>query len=310
MSKSAVLFNGQGAQVEGMMRDLAEAIPACREVFETADRVLGRSISGLCFEGPQKELDLTRNTQPCVLAADLAAWAALRSSGFQPQAAAGFSLGEYAALVAAGVLSVEEAFRLVQIRADAMQEAVPIGRGGMAMIGECDEKTVLEMCSQVDGFVAPANFNRPGQIVVSGEASAIKALVALGKERGIRILRLPVSAPFHCPLMEPAAARLTVPLAALKLRDPSFPVYMNCDAEPVTTAERVAEKLARQVTSPVRWESTLRRMHADGLDTFVELGPGTTLSAFTAKTLGEVRILNVGDLETLRQTADAFQAGE
>lgn len=290
------------------MRDLAEAIPACREVFDTADRVLGRSISRLCFEGPQQELDLTHNTQPCMLAADLAAYAALTSVGFKPQAAAGFSLGEYAALVAAGVIPTEEAFRLVQVRADAMQEAVPVGRGGMAMIGECDEQTVLELCSQVEGYVTPANYNRPGQIVVSGELPAIKALVALGKERGIRILRIPVSAPFHCELMEPAAARLAEPLAGLRLRDPGFPVYMNCDAEPVTTADRVAEKLARQVTSPVRWESILRGMHADGIDTFVELGPGTTLSAFTAKTLGEVRILNVGDLETLGQTTAALQA--
>lgn len=308
MSRTAFLFNGQGAQFEGMMRDLADRIPAARQVFQTADRVLGRSISSLCFEGPQSELDLTHNTQPCVLAADLAAWAALASAGLRPQAAAGFSLGEYAALVAAGVLASEEAFRLVQTRADAMQEAVPVGRGGMAMVGECDEATVLELCSQVDGYVTPANYNRPGQIVVSGETAAIKALVALGKEMGIRILRIPVSAPFHCELMKPAADRLASPLAARRLHDPSFPVYMNCDGEPVTTADGIAEKLVRQVTSPVRWESTLRRMYADGIDTFVELGPGTTLSAFTAKTLGEVRILNVADLETLEQAVAALQA--
>jgi [acyl-carrier-protein] S-malonyltransferase len=291
-----------------MMRDLAEAIPACREVFDVADRVLGRSISRLCFEGPQQELDLTHNTQPCMLAADLAAYAALTSVGFMPQAAAGFSLGEYAALVAAGVLPTEEAFRLVQVRADAMQEAVPIGRGGMAMIGECDEPTVLDLCSQVEGYVTPANYNRPGQIVVSGELRAIKALVALGKERGIRILRIPVSAPFHCELMRPAADRMVEPLSEVKLRDPSYPVYMNCDARPVHSAGPVAQRLLQQVTEPVRWESILRGMRADGIDTFVELGPGTTLSAFTAKTLGEVRILNVGDLETLGQTTAALQA--
>ncbi len=308
MSRTAFLFNGQGAQVEGMMRDLADRIPAASQVFQTADRVLGRSISSLCFEGPQAELDLTHNTQPCLLAADLAAWAALTAAGIQPQAAAGFSLGEYAALVAAGVLSTEEAFRLVQTRADAMQEAVPVGRGAMAMIGECDEGTVLELCRQVDGYVTPANYNRPGQIVVSGETAAIKALVALGRQRGIRILRIPVSAPFHCEMMKPAADRMAGTLERVRFSAPSFPIYMNCDAEPVTTADRIAEKLVRQVTSPVRWEGTLRRMHADGIDTFIELGPGTTLSAFAAKTLGEVRVLNVAGLETLEQTVAALRA--
>ncbi len=177
MGKTAFLFSGQGAQAPGMMKDLYDRYDACRNVFQTADEVLGRSISGLTFEGTQEELNLTRNTQPCVLAADLAAWKAIGSCGLKADVVAGFSLGEYAALVAAGSLKMEDAFRVIQKRADYMQEAVPVGKGAMAAIGAESVREVQELCDRAEGYVIPANLNCPGQIVVSGETGAVRKVV-------------------------------------------------------------------------------------------------------------------------------------
>ena len=306
--KTAFLFSGQGAQYPGMMRDVAENSEDAKVVFETADKVLGRSISGLCFEGTQEELNLTHNTQPCVLAADLAAWKAIKAAGISSDAAAGFSLGEYAALVAAGVISITDVFPLVQKRADFMQEAVPVGKGAMAAVMKLSAEEVEALCNETEGYVIPANYNCPGQIVVSGETGAVEKLCELAKDRKIRAMKLAVSAPFHCELMTPAAENLREPLKHTVFSASQIPVYMNVDARPETDAENIREKLVAQAKSPVRWEDTLRNMKEAGIDTFIELGPGKTLSGFVKKTFGEeVRFFNVTDTETLRNTIEAIR---
>ena len=291
MGKTAFLFSGQGAQAPGMMREYYDSVPGARRVFDVADEVLGRSISGLCFEGAQEELNLTHNTQPCVLAADLAAYEAALAAGFEPDGFAGFSLGEYAALVAAGCLAIEDAFPLVQLRADAMQEAVPVGEGAMAAVMKVDAAELEELCEQVDGYVVCANYNSPAQTVVSGEASAVDALVALLKERKIRAMKLPVSAPFHCELMAPAAEKLAEAIGGVSLSDPRLPVYMNVDASPLECAADLPAKMTAQAKSPVRWRQTLERMWDDGFTSFLECGPGSTLSGFVKKTLPNAETL-------------------
>ena len=306
--KIAFLFSGQGAQYPGMMKDIAEQVESAHDVFTAADCALERNISGLCFEGPAEELSLTHNTQPCVLAADLAAYAAITSAGVRPDAVAGFSLGEYAALVAAGVLQMDAVFPLIQKRADYMQEAVPIGKGAMAAVMKLSADEVEVLCDAVEGYVIPANYNCPGQIVVSGEADAVDRLCALAKERKIRALKLPVSAPFHCALMKPAAEKLREPLDQTAFHAPCVPVYMNVDAKAETEPDAIREKLLAQAMAPVCWEETLRNMAEAGIDTFIELGPGKTLSGFVKKTLGDsVRIWNVTDVESLQATVAAIK---
>ena len=308
--KIAFLFSGQGAQYTGMMKDIAEKSEKAKNIFSIADETLGRSISNLCFEGAQEELNLTHNTQPCVLAADLAAYAAIIENGIQPAAVAGFSLGEYAALVAAGVISIYDVFPVVQKRADYMQEAVPVGKGAMAAVMKLSDTEVEQLCSEVEGYVAPANFNCPGQIVVSGEAEAVDELLVIAKKRKIRAMKLAVSAPFHCELMNPAAEALRIPLSTISFSSPAVPVYMNVDAEAENESERIFEKLILQAKSPVHWEKTLRNIYAAGINTFIELGPGKTLSGFVKKTFknGEnVSIYNVTDQETLETTITALR---
>ena len=308
--KIAFLFSGQGAQYPGMMKDIAEQSPQAKAVFDTADKKLGRSISGLCFEGTQEDLNLTHNTQPCVLAADLAAYKAITAQGIKPDAAAGFSLGEYAALVAAGVIDINDIFPLIQKRADFMQEAVPVGKGAMAAVMKQTAEEVQALCNEVDGYAIPANYNCPGQIVVSGEAEAIDRLCELAKERKIRAMKLAVSAPFHCEMMAPAAENLKEPLQATSFSASNIPVYMNVDAKAESDPEQIRGKLVEQAKSPVRWEDTLRNMRGDGIDTFVELGPGKTLTSFVKKTLGDdeaVRYFNVTDMETLNTAIEAIK---
>lgn len=301
--KIGFLFSGQGTQYPGMMNDLYETNRYSKEVFDIADKVLGRSISGLCFQGTQEELNLTHNTQPCVLTADLAAYAALTSYSVRPDAVAGFSLGEFAALAAAEVLPLEDIISLVQIRADAMQEAVPIGQGSMAAIIGSTPEAVEELCSFIDGYVIAANYNCPGQIVISGEADAVERALLVAETRGMRAMKLAVSAPFHCDLMKPAADRIADEMKSLAMNDPIVPIYLNVDGrrgEPGKTD--IPTKLIRQAKSPVRWEDTLRNMYADGIDTFIELGPGRTLSGFVKKTVKGVKLCRVEDKKTLSKT--------
>lgn len=308
--KIAFMFSGQGAQFPGMMKDLYESEPAARAVFDAADAALGRGISTLCFDGAQEELNLTHNTQPCVLAADLAAAAALKAHGVEPEGAAGFSLGEYAALAYAGAISMADVFPMIQFRADSMQDAVAPGVGAMAaMLGGTPQQVEAVCAAVTDGYVVAANYNCPTQTVISGEAAAVEQAIALAREQRIRGKVLPVSAPFHCALMEPAARKLEALFAEKAFAAPSMPVYMNVDGAPNTDAAAIPALLVKQAMSPVRWVQTLRNMQADGFDTFIECGPGRTLSGLAAKTLEGATILRVGDRETLAQTLEALKVG-
>ncbi len=299
----AFLFSGQGAQYPGMMKDIVEKNADAESVFRTADHALARSISRLCFEGSQEELNLTHNTQPCVLASDLAAYKAVMSAGIKPDAVAGFSLGEYGALVASGVIDITDVFPLIQKRADYMQEAVPIGQGAMAAVMKLNAGEVENLCNEVDGYVIPANYNCPGQIVVSGEEEAINKLMEIAKVRKIKAMKLAVSAPFHCEMMAPAAEKLKRSLEETRFNVPAIPVYMNVDAKPEYDPSLIRKKLILQAKSPIHWEETLRNMKMNGIDTFIELGPGKTLSSFVKKTFGEdVHYFNVTDMETLDKT--------
>jgi len=305
--KIAFLFSGQGAQFPGMMKDLCAAEPAARQVFDNADAALGRGISELCFEGTQDELNLTHNTQPCVLAADLAAAMALKAHGVEPEGAAGFSLGEYAALAYAGAVDMKDVFEIIQHRADAMQAAVAPGEGAMAaLMGGTPEKVEAVCAAVTDGYVVAANYNSPAQTVISGESAAVDQAIALAREQRIRGVKLAVSAPFHCALMEPAAKSLEALFATRQFAAPAIPVYMNVDAAVNTDPAAIPGLLVRQAMSPVRWMQTLLNMQADGFDTFIECGPGKTLSGLAAKTLKDVTILRIGDAQTLRETLDAL----
>ena len=306
--KIAFLFSGQGAQYSGMMKDIASEYPKAKEVFDLADQALGRKISELCFEGAQEELNLTHNTQPCVLASDLAAYKAVLEAGIKPDAAAGFSLGEYAALVAADVIDIQDVFPLIQKRADFMQEAVPVGKGAMAAVMKQTASEVETLCYEAGGYVIPANYNCPGQIVVSGEAEAVDRLCTLAKEGKIKAVKLAVSAPFHCDLMSPAAEKLGEVLEKIEFSSPTFPVFLNVDGQTENDKNQICAKLKLQAKSPVRWEDTLRNMAEMGIDTFVELGPGKTLSGFVKKTFGDqARFFNVTDMETLNRTIEALR---
>ena len=306
--KIAFLFSGQGSQFPGMAMDLCNRFPESAAVFEEADAALGRGISSLCFEGTQEDLNLTHNTQPCMLAADLAAATALKAQGIVPDGAAGFSLGEYAALAFAGSLSFRESFEIIQYRADCMQEAVAPGEGAMAAMLGGSSRQIEAICQRVtEGYVVPANYNCPTQTVISGTVAGVDQAIALAREERIRGKKLAVSAPFHCALMEPAARKLETRLAECVFAEPSMPVYMNVDGRPVAGASAIPELLVKQAMSPVRWTETLLNMYADGFDTFVECGPGKTLSGLVSRTLTGVTVLQAGDLPGLLHTLEVVK---
>lgn len=308
MSKIAILFSGQGAQYPGMMKDLYDAEPVAKELFDKADAALGREISKVCFEGTQEDLNLTHNTQPCMLAGDLATAMVLKAHGIQADAVAGFSLGEYAALAYAGVISMDDVFSVVQIRADAMQKAVAPGEGAMAAFIGATAEQVEEICSKVTkGYVVAANYNQPLQTVVSGSAAGVDEAYALAEIAGLRCMKLAVSAPFHCALMEPASKRLEEEFKSISFKDPSVPVYMNVDGKPMTNGSTVPELLVKQAMSPVQWVKTLENMQADGIDTFIECGAGKTLSGLVKKTLKGVKILRVENMKTLQSTLEELK---
>ena len=312
MGKVAVLFSGQGAQTPGMMKDICDEYSSSRRVFQFANESLGRDISFVTFEGTQEELNLTHNTQPCMLAADLAAYEALIANGVVAEAVAGFSLGEYGALVAAGCIAIEDVFPIIQKRADFMQEAVPVGEGAMAAIAGKTLEEVKELCDSVDGYVVPANINCPGQIVISGKTEAVQTVVDNARAEKIKAMVLPVSAPFHCALLDPAAIKLAKEIELISFANPEIKVYMNVDGEAETSKEKIKEKLFLQAKSPVCWEKTLRNMYNDGFRVFVECGPGKTLSGFVKKTFKgqeDVVSLRVSDINALNETI-AYLKGE
>jgi [acyl-carrier-protein] S-malonyltransferase len=294
----ALVFPGQGAQKVGMGRSLADAFPICRETFAEADAALGEPLSTLCFEGPAERLMLTENTQPAIVAMSTAVARLAASRGLQAAFAAGHSLGEYSAHVAAGTLSFADALRTVRRRGRYMQEAVPVGEGAMAAILGLDADAVGRACeeSAQGEVVTPANLNAPGQVVIAGHAAAVARAGARAKEFGARrVMPLAVSAPFHCPLMKPAEDRLAPELRSLAVNDPAFPIVANVDAQPKRTAGDSIDALIRQVSSPVRWEDVVKRLVAEGARTFVELGPGTVLAGLIKKIDRGVTVHSVED---------------
>ena len=296
----AFVFPGQGAQKVGMGRGLAEAFPVCRETFAEADAALGESLSSLCFEGPEDRLQLTENTQPAILAVSVAACRLAVSVGIRPSFAAGHSLGEYSAHVAAGTLSFADALRTVRRRGQYMQQAVPVGDGAMSAILGLDAEAVAAACreaaSESGRVVSPANLNAPGQVVIAGHHDAVARAGVLAKERGAkRVIPLAVSAPFHCALMKPAEDRLAPELRALTTQNPDVPVVANVDGQPKRDARAAVEALIQQVSAPVRWDDVVRRLIAEGVTQFVELGPGTVLAGLIRKIDRSVTVVSVED---------------
>jgi len=309
----AFVFPGQGAQKVGMGQSLAAEFPLCRETFAEADAALGESLSTLCFEGPEERLLLTENTQPAILAMSIAVERLARAHGIEPAFAAGHSLGEYSAHVAAGTLSFEDALRTVRRRGQYMQEAVPVGTGAMAALLGLDAEAVAKACADAAAesgqVVSPANLNAPGQVVIAGHTAAVLLAGEKAKALGAkRVIPLAVSAPFHCALMKPAEVRLAPELRALATQAPRIPVVANVDAEPKRDARESIEALVRQVSAPVRWEEVVRRLIAEGVTTFVELGPGSVLSGLIRKIDRGVRTMNVEDGKSLSAAVSQLKA--
>jgi len=284
---------------------MAEAYALAQDVFERADAALGFPLSRLCFEGDEEELKRTENTQPAILTTSVACYRVLEHAGVRPDFVAGHSLGEYTALVAAGALAFEDAVRLVRRRGQYMQEAVPLGQGAMAAILGVSADVVEHLCREAaEGQVcAPANFNSPQQIVIAGHKEAVERAMALARERGARrVVLLPVSAPFHCALMRPAEERLAEDLARVSFADLTIPLVNNVDAAIVTLGEAAREGLRRQVSRPVRWEESVRRLLAEGVTTFIEVGPGRVLSGLIRQIDRSARTLAVEDPDSLHET--------
>jgi [acyl-carrier-protein] S-malonyltransferase len=307
MSKLAFLFPGQASQYPGMGKDLAANFAESRAVFAEADAALGFSLSQLCFEGSEDALKLTENTQPAILTVSVAAYRALAARGIEPDFAAGHSLGEYSALVAAGTLEFSDAVKLVRQRGLYMQEAVPAGEGAMAAILGLSPADVAEVCRKAaDGeVVSPANLNSPEQTVIAGNAAAVKRSVEIASQAGAkRAVILAVSAPFHCALLMPAQKRLEVDLRATKFNNLRFPLVTNADAETIASGDEARESLIRQVTMPVRWLESVREMIEQGVNIFVEVGPGKVLSGLLRQIDRSVRCFNVEDAASLQATLD------
>lgn len=302
MGKIAFVFPGQGAQAVGMGKDVYDALPKSRAVFEKGDEVLGFPLSKLVFEGPDSELKQTANTQPALVTASVAYLKALAGSGVTPDYVAGHSLGEYSALVAAGVLSYEDAVRLVRLRGQFMEAAVPGGQGAMAATLGADRAALAELCRSISAAgnsVELANINCPGQIVVSGTAAGVSEVVERIKEAGgKRAIPLEVSGPFHSSLMKEAAERLAGELQTVTFNTPAVPVVVNVTASPVTDPEEIRNLLVAQVFSPVLWQDSVEWLIAAGVDTFVEIGSGSVLAGLIRKIDKNVKVVNINSLES------------
>mgnify|MGYP003589316367 FL=1 len=311
MSKTAFLFPGQGSQSVGMGKDLADNFSVAREVFEEADQALGFSISKLCFEGPEDELRKTVNTQPAILTVSVAALRVLQQAEISFDITAGHSLGEYSALVGAGVLDFADAVRLVNKRGQFMQEAVPLGEGAMAAVMGMEREKVVEICAEVEkeaGAVQAVNFNCPGQIVIAGKTVAVeKAAAALKAAGAKRAIMLPVSAPFHSTLLQPAAEKLALELEKVSFHEPKLPVVANVTGKISTNSNEIKQLLVTQAANPVLWEDCVATVAAYGATVSVEVGPGKVLTGFTKKIAPEFATFNVEDMESLQKTLDYFK---
>jgi [acyl-carrier-protein] S-malonyltransferase len=308
---AACVFPGQASQRVGMGRDLAAAFPVARRTFEEADDRLGTGLTRLCFEGPEDVLRLTEHAQPAILTASVAAYRALvEETGLRPIALAGHSLGEWSALVAAGALELGAAVVAVRERGRLMQAAVPPGEGAMAAVLGLEAEAVAALCAEAAGgdVVVPANLNGAGQVVVAGHAAAVDRLVALAAGRKARAQILPVSAPFHCPLMRPAAAGLARHLAGIHFREPTIPVVTTVEARPVRDAAELADLLVRQVAAPVRWEETARALARLGATVVLETGPGKVLTGLVKRIVPSVVAVPAGDVEGIARAREALAA--
>lgn len=309
--KLAFIFPGQGSQYVGMGKSLYENFKVARDTFEEADDALGLKISSLCFNGPEAELKLTYNTQPAILATSVAALRVLSSeTPLKPSLLAGHSLGEYTALVAAGVLSFRDAVQLVKARGKYMDEAVPAGTGGMAAILGMEKDKVEQLCKEASmgEVVVPANFNCPGQIVISGHAGAVTRAVDLAKEWGAKAIPIPVSAPSHSPLMNPAGERLSKELEKIGLMDIKYPVISNVDADFYPSKDKASSLLVKQLSMPVRWEESVAKALSSGTEAFVEIGPGKVLCGLLKRISREIKSFNIEDVDSLKALQNAFKA--
>lgn len=309
--KTAFLFPGQGSQKVGMVQDLFENYDSVKALIKEADETLGFSISKMMFEGPDTELMKTEFTQPAILTASAAVWQVLKEHGLTPDIAAGHSLGEYSALVAAGAISFADAVHTVHLRGRFMQEAVPLGEGGMAAVIGSNPETIVKVCSEVsteDLPVQAVNFNCPGQVVIAGATAAVeKACEALKEAGARRAIMLKVSAPFHSTLMEPAALRLKEVLDKIDIHDTAIPVVANVNAKEETKADEIRKNLVDQAAHPVHWEESIRNMVAGGVDMTVEAGPGTVLTGFMKKIARSVPCHHAEDVATIDEVVAALK---
>ncbi|WP_110953101.1 ACP S-malonyltransferase [Anaerosinus massiliensis] len=310
MSKIAFVFPGQGSQTIGMGQELFEKYDIAKDLFKKADDVLGFSIKDMCFNGPEEELRKTFNTQPAILTVSVICHEILKEAGVVPEIVAGHSLGEYSALVAAGALNFEDAVHLVRQRGTFMQEAVPIGQGGMAAILGLERTIIIDICNelmQTGEAVQAVNFNCPGQVVIAGTTKGVEQACQLLKEAGARkTVILPVSAPFHSSLMKPASEKLALELDKITLRDASIPVVANVTGKILTKANAIKESLIEQAASPVKWEDCVAEMQKFGANLFVEVGPGKVLNGFNKKIDKSLINFNVENIESLEKTLDYF----
>jgi len=307
MGKIAFIFSGQGAQYIGMGKQIVENFASADKVFVRASEALGFDIKEMVFNGEEETLKITENTQPTILTTSIACLQPLIEKGITPDVVAGLSLGEYSAHVASGTFSFEDAVKLVRKRGKFMQEAVPVGIGTMAAVLGLEKQDVIDCCKEASeaGVVEPANFNCPGQIVVAGDVAAVEKVVELAKEKGARrSIVLPVSAPFHCSLLRAAGEKLAEELDKVQVNSMKIPVISNVTGDYIKNKDEVKNLLIKQVSNSVLWEDSIKRMIDDGVDTFIEIGPGKVLTGFVKKINKDVRILNIEDMDSLNKICE------